>query len=81
MLKRKGAKIFAKGAEIDKSNTSNSTDSVVAGEFDFGVAGGGDICLGEWHTDDNDRTDFHGCLNAKAQRFPRRAQRLINRKP
>ena len=39
MLKRKGAKVSAKGAEVDKSKTSNTTDSVVAGEFDFGVAG------------------------------------------
>ena len=39
MLKRKGAKIFAKGAEIDKSKTSNTADSVIAVEFDFEFAG------------------------------------------
>ncbi len=39
MLKRKGAKVSAKGAEIDKSKTSNTTDSVIVVEFDFEFAG------------------------------------------
>ena len=39
MLKRKGTKVSAKGAEVDKSKTSNTTDSVIVVEFDFEFAG------------------------------------------